>query len=344
MLSLFWRLASAATHKLLHLPIIVLMPHSRCNCRCVMCDIWKANQEKREITVEDLDKHLQSFKKLGVKRVVLSGGEALMHSNLWKFCERLYSIGVKISLLSTGITLRHHAQEVVSHCDDVIVSLDGSRETHNKIRNIPGAFEKLEEGVRTLKEIDPGFRVTGRTVLQKQNFREFPAIVQTAKALGLDQISFLGADISSTAFNRSEPWKEEKILEIALSQDEAVELESIFQRSFIDCKVEIDNRFIAEDRDKLLDIVRHYKAISGISAFPQKKCNAPWVSAVIESNGDVLPCFFHKAYGNIHANSLNEIINSGKAVSFRRNLNVKTDETCQRCVCSLDVPLLKTGQ
>ena len=26
------------------LPIMVLMPHSRCNCRCLMCDIWRANK------------------------------------------------------------------------------------------------------------------------------------------------------------------------------------------------------------------------------------------------------------------------------------------------------------
>lgn len=341
-MSLFWRLGSAATHRIFRLPIVVLMPHSRCNCRCVMCDIWKANQEKREITVGDLEKHLHSFRKLGVKRVALSGGEALMHSNLWKFCELLHSIGVKISLLSTGITLKHHAKEVMVHCDDVIVSLDGCRETHNKIRNIPEAFEKLEEGVRALRAIDPGFRVTSRTVLQKQNFREFPGIIQTAKALGLDQISFLGADVSSAAFNRPDPWKEEKISEVALSQEEAAELELIFQKSFIDFKVEFDNRFIAESRNKLLDICGHYKAISGKAAFPQKKCNAPWVSAVIESNGDVLPCFFHKAYGNIHTNSFSEVINSEKAVSFRRNLNVKSNPTCQRCVCSLHLGLTQS--
>ena len=27
--------------RLTRLPILVLEPHSRCNCRCVMCDIWK---------------------------------------------------------------------------------------------------------------------------------------------------------------------------------------------------------------------------------------------------------------------------------------------------------------
>src|SRR5687767_566258 len=97
------RILNKATHRLGTLPVLVLMHHSRCNCSCVMCDIWKDNQNKKEISVEELSKHIDSFRKLGVKQVALSGGEALMHSNLWTFCELLKSSGVKISLLSTGI-------------------------------------------------------------------------------------------------------------------------------------------------------------------------------------------------------------------------------------------------
>src|SRR6267154_706785 len=126
------RIATKLTHRIFELPVLVLMPHSRCNCRCVMCDIWKANSEKKEISTEDLALHLQAFKKLGVKRVALSGGEALMNSNLWKFCEHLSSIGAKISLLSTGLTLKSHASEILTHCDAVIVSLDGSRQVHTR--------------------------------------------------------------------------------------------------------------------------------------------------------------------------------------------------------------------
>src|SRR3954467_1498684 len=113
------RILNHTTNRLFEIPVLVLMPHSRCNCRCVMCDIWKGNQEKKEITIEALEKHLASFRKLNVKRVALSGGEALMHSNLWRFCELLHSAGIKISLLSTGLTLMQHAREIVRHCDDV---------------------------------------------------------------------------------------------------------------------------------------------------------------------------------------------------------------------------------
>jgi len=331
------RIATKLTHRIYEMPVLVLMPHSRCNCRCVMCDIWKANSEKKEISTEDLATHLHAFKKLGVKRVALSGGEALMHSNLWKFCDQLNSIGAKISLLSTGLTLKAQASDIISHCDDVIVSLDGSRQIHNQIRNIPNAYEKLAEGVDTIKKINPSFRITGRSVLQKSNFRDFKNIVEAAKALGLNQISFLPADVSSSAFNHPQGWKGEKKEEVALSEDEAKELRSILENSFDEFKSLYSEKFIAEGPVKMLALVQQYRAYHGKENFPQRNCNAPWVSAVIEPNGDVLPCFFHKAYGNIHDQPFEKIVNSSKAISFRKTLDMEEDPTCKKCVCSLKI-------
>lgn len=311
------------------------MPHSRCNCRCVMCDIWKANHLKKEISVDELNRHLEPFKKLGVREVALSGGEALLHTNLWKFCEGLKSIGVKISLLSTGIALKNNATEIVKYCKDVIVSLDGSRNVHNQIRNIPLAYEKLAEGVDELKNVSVSFRITGRCVLQKQNFRDFFNIIRSAKEIGLDQISFLAADVTSPAFNHTHELSEEKKHEISLNLTEADELEELLKISFVELKKEYKNNFIAESPTKMLSLVQHYRAGSGLGKFPKKKCNAPWVSAVIESDGNVHPCFFHPAYGNIYEKNFMDILNSEKAVLFRKQLEVAKDPVCQRCVCSL---------
>ncbi len=327
--------ATKITHRIYQLPVLVLMPHSRCNCRCVMCDIWKANSEKKEISTEELAKHISTFQKLGVKQIALSGGEALMHSNLWKFCEQLKSIGAKISLLSTGLTLKAHAQEIIKYCDDVIVSLDGSREIHNSIRNIPSAFEKLAEGVREIKKLSPLFQVTGRCVLQKQNYKDFFNIIQSSKEIGLNQISFLAADVSSSAFNHLSELPPEKKEEIALNLQDADELELQLKKSFIDLKEEYRKKFMAESPEKMLSLVKHYRAAAGLESFPKKKCNAPWVSAVIEPNGDVLPCFFHKAYGNIYNDTFSSIINSEKAIEFRKELDISKNPTCQKCVCSL---------
>src|SRR5882757_9021730 len=130
---MFKRLLTVTTHRIYQMPVLVLMPHSRCNCRCVMCDIWKANQNKQEISVEELQRHIGPFKKLKVKEVALSGGEALMHSNLWAFCKLLKEIDVRISLLSTGLLLARNATDIIGNVDEVIVSLDGGMVVHNLI-------------------------------------------------------------------------------------------------------------------------------------------------------------------------------------------------------------------
>jgi len=129
------------------LPILVLEPHNRCNCRCVMCDIWRANAHGRELSEADLAPHIEDLRSLGVRWITLSGGEALMHRNLFGLCEQLEPLAVRISLLSTGLLLRRHAAQIVTHTNDVIVSLDGSPAVHDAIRNVPRAFERLADGI-----------------------------------------------------------------------------------------------------------------------------------------------------------------------------------------------------
>lgn len=329
------RLLTLATHKIYSLPIIVLMPHSSCNCRCVMCDIWKANSNKKEISPETLKKHVATFKKLGVCEVVLSGGEALMHSNLWKLCALLRDNRIRITLLSTGLLLKRYAKDIIDNIDHVIVSLDGSEQVHDKIRNIPQGFAKISEGIQELKKLKPNFSITGRCVLQRYNFSDFINIVKAAKRIGLDQISFLAADVSTTAFNRPQQWTDERINEVALTGAETLEFEKIVQQSFIELHTEYKTNFLAESQAKINNIVQYYKAVNKMSSYPGIVCNAPWVSAVIESDGNVMPCFFHKPYGNIYENGFLEIINSKRAREFRRNLNMAKDEICKKCVCSL---------
>ena len=324
------------------MPIVILMPHSRCNCRCVMCDIWKGNNNVRQIDESDVQKLLDSFKKLNTKLIVMSGGEALMHPNFFKLCDIIKSQKINICILSTGLLLKKYASEIITKTDEVIVSLDGSGEVHDKIRNIPNAFDKLNEGVQELKKLNKNYRVTARCVVQRDNFRDLSNIVNAAHEIGLDQISFLAADVSTDAFNRPELWGDEKIGEVKLSKEELNifkdEIESLIKSHQLD----FENKFIAESPEKIRRFYNYYAAFHGLSEFPQISCNAPWVSAVIEPDGTVRPCFFHNKVGSINEQDLNAIVNSEKSISFRKNLDVKTNPICKKCVCSLNLsPLAK---
>jgi MoaA/NifB/PqqE/SkfB family radical SAM enzyme len=82
------------------------MPHSACNCRCVMCDIWKDNQNLKQLSEADVHDLMITLKKLGTQQVLMSGGEALLNPNFFRLCEILKKENMKISLLSTGLTLK----------------------------------------------------------------------------------------------------------------------------------------------------------------------------------------------------------------------------------------------
>src|SRR5476649_1342768 len=89
------------------LPVVILMPHSACNCRCVMCDIWKDNKNLKQLTEDDVNNLMASLKKFGTQQVVMSGGEALLNTNFFRLCEILKKQGIKVSLLTTGLSIKN---------------------------------------------------------------------------------------------------------------------------------------------------------------------------------------------------------------------------------------------
>lgn len=332
------RYRTLQTHRITALPIAILMPHSACNCRCVMCDIWKGNHRLRQLTEKDVEGLMDSLRSLGTRQVLLSGGEALLNPNFFSLCAILKKADMRITLLSTGIALARHADNILKWIDDIIVSLDGDENGHNTIRNIPDAFRKMQEGIHLLHAKEPQFRITGRTVIHRLNFRNLPGIIDAAKALGLQQISFLPADVTSEAFNRSDPWDEPRQHEILPSLQEVPELQDMLHEVIRQYEPLFASGFIAEAPAKFLKIGAYYAASYGLNPFPYKKCNAPWVSTVVEADGTVRPCFFHASMGNIHEQSLDTILNSPGAVQFRRSLDMDANPICQRCVCYLNLP------
>ena len=329
------RVMTRATHHIYSLPVLVLMPHSSCNCRCVMCDIWKANAHSVELSVADLEPHVSAMRRLGVQWVVLSGGEALMHSNLWTLCRMLADLPARVTLLSTGLLLERNAEAVVRAASDVIVSLDGSPPVHDRIRNIPRAYTRLARGVAALKDAWPDFPVTARCTLQRLNYADLPNIVAAAHDLGLDGISFLAADVSSSAFNRPTPWDAGRAADVALSADEVAHFRAVVEQTIARYADDFASGYIAEAPDKLRRLPQYFAALLSEGDFPAVRCNAPWVSAVVESDGAVKPCFFHPTIGHLSQGPLDAVLNAPGARQFRQTLDVARNPICQRCTCSL---------
>jgi MoaA/NifB/PqqE/SkfB family radical SAM enzyme len=316
------------------MPILLLNVHTRCNCRCVMCDIWQRD-DARELAIASLERLRESLITLKVQQVVLTGGEPLLHRNLGAILDFFRSLAIRITLLTTGLLLAKRAALLATSVDDIIVSLDGPASVHNAIRRIPRAFETMAQGIEAVRRIDPAMPIAARTTVQKQNHTKLRATVDAARGLGVDSISFLPADVSSAAFHRDRPWSSGRQQEVTLDGAELQEL-SVEIEALIDQKSEdIASGFIRESPEKLRRLAERFR--ERIEGTPPKapQCNAPWVSTVLEVDGSLRPCFFHAPIASTAYANLSDALNSPRAIEFRATLDVPGNPTCQRCVCSL---------
>src|SRR5580693_3719672 len=101
----------AAAHQIRTMPVVVISPHNQCNCRCVMCDIWRI-REPQEIMPADLERQLASFRELGVRWVVFTGGEPQLNARLSSLALMLRAEGIRVTLLTAGLLLEPYAESI----------------------------------------------------------------------------------------------------------------------------------------------------------------------------------------------------------------------------------------
>jgi len=216
----------------------------------------------------------------------------------------------------------------------LMATLDGPAEVHNSIRGVAGAFEATAAGIASLLDLDPNFRISARCTVQRSNFRRLRDTVDAAQSLHLNSVSFLAADLDSTAFARPVGWPLDKKAAVGLDSAEITVLESEIEAliSLGEC-----GHFVCESPAKLRRLALHFRAVLGEKPAVAPACNAPWNSAVVEADGTVRPCFFHRPIGHLSSGkTLDQILNGTEAVAFRDSLDVATNPVCQKCVCSLN--------
>ncbi len=161
--------------------------------------------------------------------------------------------------------------------------------------------------------------------------------VEAARDLGLDRISFLAADVSSEAFNRPEGWTPQRQNEVTPGPADLVVLAEQIDELERRHGALFDTGFIVESPTKLRSkILQYFEALAGVTGLPSVECNAPSVSAVVDTDGTVRPCFFHKPLGRLEkGGDLSSVLNSPEAREWRGQLDVATNPVCRKCVCSL---------
>jgi MoaA/NifB/PqqE/SkfB family radical SAM enzyme len=320
-----------ATNRTFVLPLLIFYPTGRCNSRCMSCDWWKQSGTD-DLSLDEIRDVAAALPALGTRVVAFSGGEPLLRPEVFDAAEIFRARGMTLHLLTSGVLLERFADRVGRNFARVGISLDASTEAlYERIRGV-NALATIGRGVARLRDVAPGVPVTARATLHRENFRELPRLIDRAKAMGLDGISFLPADVSSRAFGRDET---PDPATLALDGGDVAEFEATVEHTIASYRDEFASGFVAESPDKLRRLPRYYAALRGEAPFPRVACNAPWVSVVLEANGSVRPCFFHEPIGNVRRTPIASLVTENLR-AFRQAFDVGANPVCVRCVCSMN--------
>ena len=166
----------------------------RCNARCVMCDTWQAKPDpSQEITPEKWREILKRDAAFlgGVSKLGLTGGEPFLRDDLVELIRELHRglPDARISVVSNGLLtgrILKALEQIHKFLPELIfsVSLDGPDQTHDKVRGIPGAFDKA---LATMQgALDMGYCVTSGMTLSSLNHDKIDQTARLLASLGID--------------------------------------------------------------------------------------------------------------------------------------------------------------
>ena len=163
----------------------------RCNLRCSHCyqDDYSAFSSRKSLEAV-LNQYSRFLEEYGFKGYLnITGGEPLAHPDLFWLLEEAGNRGITTAVLTNGTLIgRREAAELKRlDVDYVQVSLDGLRETHDKIRG-EGSFDLAIRGIRELKA--QGIYVTIAVTAQRENHKELSRLADFCNNLGADKLWF----------------------------------------------------------------------------------------------------------------------------------------------------------
>ena len=161
----------------------------RCNLRCTHCyqDDYAA-----ECTAEQLEQLFHQYLAFCRKfryhgHINFTGGEPLLSRELFPLLALCSEHGMTCGLLTNGTLIDAAVAERLSQVcglSFVQVSIDGTKETHDRVRGA-GSFDKAFEGLRLLRA--HGIQTMAAFTCHKGNYLELPEVIRTVRQKGIDR-------------------------------------------------------------------------------------------------------------------------------------------------------------
>jgi MoaA/NifB/PqqE/SkfB family radical SAM enzyme len=260
---------------------------SRCQAQCIMCNIWQKPVEN-ELSLDEIEQVFSRYKRFSW--VNLTGGELFMRSDFTEIVRIIDRNSPQLYLLNFSTngyltdTIVAAVREILEQTSIprllVSVSLDGPPELHDRIRGLPGSWERAIATFRQLRELcSRKFSVYLGYTLQDANLDALDATMAAARqelgSLSIDEFHMNIAHVSGHYYANNafsgipEPDAARRVLgRISVAR----------KRRLFDPVSMLEHRY-----QKLARIYQQ----TGITPLP---CQAAGVSCFVDPGGNVYPC------------------------------------------------------
>jgi radical SAM protein with 4Fe4S-binding SPASM domain len=295
-----------------HVPLNATVELSqRCNIRCTHCYNFDRDLPRQdsscasgspELDRQEILQLLSDLREAGTLFLGLTGGEVLLHPDLFLFLDHARDLNLAVSLLSNGVLLRPGMVAQLARYPNltrVAVSLYGATAgIHDAITQSPGSFERTWSGSRRLH--DQGMGVLLKFIIMRQNAHEVEHMMAMAEASGMPW----GVDPIITARHDGSRGSLDNRIDL-------VQLGALYRGPL--------RRFLPRGQARTV-------------TDEQFACNCARGNCAITSQGDVQPCMsVPLAAGNIRQQPFAEIWRHAPLFQQIRGLRIADHPECAPC-------------
>lgn len=311
--------------------LILDITHS-CNLHCKICDIWKTAGKEKDIDISYVQKVLFQAKKLKIREIALSGGEALLRKDIFEIFAYARSLKIKdLGVLTNGILVKEYWEKLKPYLIDntvsLVVSLDSlRRDLHNQVRNSDSAWQKTKEAleaVSALKKIYPRINFNVISIILDQNLEELRDLAVFVRSLGANSLQFQGllSNNLRMAERRQSPyWVTDERLPLL---DAAV-----------DKLIEFKNGNSGFIKNSVLNLTLIKKYYRGKLSNSDIGCLSAYETVLVSNQGAYTTCF--SPYGGVRAQDLEDVLRSQEIIRARREVKNCSWPCLLPCFCDYE--------
>ena len=277
---------------------VVFILDNRCNLRCIHCSSNASTNASVGLAYEEAKEIVAQLAAVGVMDIAYSGGEPLLRPDLPALVRFARGLGISVGTSTNGYPLTARKAQALRSAglSRLQVSLDGPRDTHDRIRG-RGAYDRAVRAIS--RSLDAGLRTHVCFTAMRMNADLLEEVIELAFGLGVHgfNLSQFVATGRGSADDDLTPAQARSLL-----------------TTWLEAKRARPDHYFTAHASGLADLAQNEVEV------PRAGCQAGMSIACIMADGSVTPCvMLPLPLGNLRQRSFREIWTTHPVLdAFRR--------------------------